>query len=206
MTDQTSAKAAQGAAVALLGGALLAGLGTMLTWISADGGFVVIDRSGLQYAADAKIILILAVLAALGAVGVLTERVVLPQRGWVRNGPIVDALVIGGMLVNAWVQIAHKISDATEAGVTARAGAGLYVTAAGAGLMLIAGFRLRSASPKDQLVFNAPPGWTVSHNFRPSRDWRPPADWPPAPDGWQWWVKKDASEPAAAPWADPASN
>lgn len=46
-------------------------------------------------------------------------------------------------------------------------------------------------------VFNAPPGWEVpGEGWTPPDGWVPDPSWPPAPEGWTFWAKQPAIEPA----------
>lgn len=137
-------KAIQGPAVAVIGGAILVVVGTLMTWITASGGIAVFDRSGVSYSSDTTVMIILAAVAALGAVGELLELEVLPS--FIVGSAWLDAAVIGGLAIYDLQQIKDKVEGANfTPGVTASVGEGVYVTIAGAALMLISGLRLVQA-------------------------------------------------------------
>lgn len=140
----TDKKPTQGPAVGVLGGAVLVVVGCLMTWITTTGGFVVYDRSGVNYDSDAVWMIVLAALAALTAVGELMDLDVLPS--FVRSSAWIDGAIITGLGLYAMHQLQTRVDGLKfTPGVTAQVGPGVYVAIAGGGLILLSGLGLAKA-------------------------------------------------------------
>lgn len=134
-------KQLQGPAVAVIGGGVLTVIGCLMTWISASGGFVVYDRSGVNYDSDAVWMIVVAVLAALTAVGELMDLDVLPAL--IRSVVWLDGAIITGLGVWGLHQIRDQVDGANfTPGVSASVGPGVYVAIAGGVLVLLSGLKM----------------------------------------------------------------
>jgi hypothetical protein len=133
-----------GVAMIGLGGVLLI-IATLMPWITATAGFVSLSRSGLGFSSDAIIILILGVLMLVMAIVRFTNTA-MPR--FLQNSPIVTGVVCGGLGIYDYIQVSNRVKDAQAASslVSASVGAGLYLVFVGAGLAVVGGIVLRSAT------------------------------------------------------------
>lgn len=133
-----------GAAVTVSLGAVLAIVGTFLTWVTVTVGGQSVDasESGLDWSGDAKWVIALAGLALLSVLVEVTGWKILP---WLIRTPILDGIIMAVLLVIAAAQTV-KTGSFTDAGQTytyrRHIGAGLWLCLAGAALVLIGGYTL----------------------------------------------------------------
>ena len=140
------------AMVIAIGGGMLA-VGSMLPWISATTGFGTLTRSGLDGGGDGVFTLLLGVagvflgLNLLGVVGVAHPKAPV--------GAIVAGSIALVILVLAYLDVQSRIDEAPSL-VGASVGAGLYVSALGAGMVLFGGIREEQRSPSAETNVDAP--------------------------------------------------
>jgi len=66
-----------------------------------------------------------------------------------------------------------------------------------AAIFVITRLEKRRARRLAEAIFAAPPTWpTPPPGFRPRPGWAPDPSWPAAPQGWQFWRRPDAGNPA----------
>lgn len=107
-------------------GAILAGAGTVLPWLSAAAALVgSVTRSGLEMGADAMLILGAAVVAGLAA---LSRR----QLGW-----LVTAGAGAAILVVGWVDLGDLQGRTSTGNVLVAVGPGIYICLVGGALTLV---------------------------------------------------------------------
>lgn len=134
----------KGAAAVVALGAVLAVIATLLPWIKASTGFGSVSRSGLDFADDAKILLVLGILAGLVALGRLT--------GWEMPSVLRGSVVIAGLIMVAdsiydYTQVKDRVDSAAgQDTVLVTMGTGVYLAIAGSVLVLLGGLALASAA------------------------------------------------------------
>jgi ABC-type Fe3+-siderophore transport system permease subunit len=132
----------KGGSAVILVGAVLAVVGTLMSWITANIGFASLSRSGLSYTDDAKVVLVLALLVGVAAVGPLTGWT-MPTfiRPWIS---IVLGLACVGLCIYDATVIQGRINTlSADDSATASIGPGLYLTIAGAGLIILGAVALQ---------------------------------------------------------------
>lgn len=142
--------------IVLLAGGALVVLGSFLPWISLNGAFGTISRSGLDGGGDGIITLVLGIgIVVIGATRLLG---IAEPSGFVRFWPpLVAGLIAVGLAILDGINVSSKIQGITTQYVSGSTGAGLWVIGVGGVLSALAAMRSRAGSSTHVRLISA--GW-----------------------------------------------